>query len=390
MKSKLVCVGLLACCTPALAAQAPNLFGVPTEYGLPSGFKFGAEGVYQYDFNDFSNDAIDPTNGSPLFDDAHAWDRKELDLYAKWSNGFEIDAGYDWNRSWTDNYIEYSSKKFGDFRVGQMRAQVGWEPMEGAQTWTFLTPGLPDKAIFEDRRVGADWSYGGLRHWLFQVQYFWGSNLDGKFPGHTTSARVVFNPVKSKKEVVHIGVAVSREHPSDHMAHFHATPEASLTKTYLVDTQPLPFTNAIDRGGLELGFMGGPFYAQGEYLALAAHRDNGLPEFRGHGFYVLGAWMLTGDTPRTYKDGEFDLPKPTHKYGALELAARYSELDLSDGIVQGGREHDWTIGLNWYFKNLKVMGDYVWAHANHSPVNFYVASIDPRIFEVRAQISFGP
>src|SRR6185437_8986790 len=111
------------------------------------------------------------------------------------------------------------------------------------------------------------------------------------------------------------------------------------------------------------------FYAQGEYLTIAAHREEGLPEFRGHGYYLFGAWMLTGDTPRTYKDGE---------------------LDLSDGIVQGGREHDWTVGLNWYFKNLKVMADYVWAHANRSPVNFYVAPVDPRVFEIRAQLSFGP
>lgn len=390
MKSALVCIGMLACCAPALAAKKPNLFGLPTEYESPSGFKLGAEGVYQYDLNDFAGDAIDPATGEPLFEDAHTWDRKELDVYAKWSNGFEIDAGYDWNRSWTDNYIKYSSKSLGDFRVGQLHSQVGWEPVEGAQSWTFLTPGLPDNAIFEDRRVGADWSYGGLKHWLLQVQYFWGSNLDGKFPGHTTSARVVFNPVKRKKQVVHIGLAASRERPSDHMAHFYTMPEASLTKTYLVDTQPLPFTHSIDRAGLELGFMSGPFYGQGEYMIVTAHRDDGLPEFRGHGWYAFGAWMLTGDTPRSYKDGEFDLPKPEHKYGALEIAARYSELDLDDGIVAGGREHDWTIGLNWYFKNLKVMADYVWAHANHSPANLYVAPVDPRVFEVRAQIYFGP
>jgi len=390
MKSALVCLGLLACSAPALAAETPNLFGVPTEYDSPSGFKFGIEGVYQYDFNDFSNSPVDPATGAPLFDEAHTWYRKEFDIYAKWANGFEIDAGYDWNRSWADNYIKYSSKKFGDFRVGQLRTQVGWEPMEGAETWTFLTPGLPDQAIFEDRRIGADWSYGGLKHWLFQAQYFWGSNLDGQHPGHTYTGRVVFNPIKSKKEVVHIGLAASREYPSDHQGHFYTAPEASLTKTYLVDTHALPFTHSIDRAGLELGFMGGPFYAQGEYLAVAAHREMGLPEFRGHGYYVLGAWMLTGDTPRTHKDGEFGLPKPEHKYGALELAARYSELDLSDGIVQGGREHAWSVGLNWYFKNLKVMADYVWAHANPSPVNFYVAPVDPRVFEVRAQIHFGP
>jgi phosphate-selective porin len=157
MKSTWVCIALLPCSAPTLAAETPRLFGVPTEYESPSGFEFDAGGVYQYDFNDFSNRPVDPVTGAPPFGDAHTWNRRKLDLYAKWSNGFEIDAGYDWDRSWTDNYIKYSSKTFGDFRVGQVRTQVGWEPMEGAQFWTFLTPGLPGHAIFEDRRIGADW-----------------------------------------------------------------------------------------------------------------------------------------------------------------------------------------------------------------------------------------
>ncbi len=382
----------LACAiaTPAFADQTPNLFGLPTEYDSTSDYKFGVKGVYQYDFNEFSNDGVDPTTGAPLFEDAHTWYREEFDAYFKAPNGLEADIGYDWRRSWTDNYLKYSSKAAGDFRVGQFLTQVGWESVEGAQSWTFLTPGLAGQAVFEDRRIGADWSFDKIPHWTLQAAYYWRGNLDGKFPGHTYSGRVVFDLVESKTRVLHLGLAASREYPSDHIAEFYTAPEASLTKINLTDTKPLPFTNSIDRTGLELGVLQGPFYAQGEYLRMAAHRDNGLPEFIGDGYYVFGAWMLTGDTARTYKDSEFGLPKPEHKYGALELALRYSELNLRDGLVQGGREHDWTLGLNWYFKNLKVQADYVWAHANDSPANLYVAPVDPRVFEVRAQIYFGP
>lgn len=153
----------------------------------------------------------------------------------------------------------------------------------------------------------------------------------------------------------------------------------------------MPFTDSIDREGLELGYLHGPLFAQGEYLTMAAHREDGLHEFRGRGYYVLASWMLTGETARTYKFGKFELPKPEHKYGAVEIAARYSELDLEDGIVQGERERNWTIGVNWYVTtNLELQANYVWAHANHSPANLYVAPVDPRVFEVRAQVSFGP
>jgi len=129
---------------------------------------------------------------------------------------------------------------------------------------------------------------------------------------------------------------------------------------------------------------------QGEYLEMPAHRENGLLEFRGRGYYVLATWMLTGETARTYKFGKFQLPNPEHEYGAFEIAARYSELDPSDGIVQGGREDDWTVGVNWYVDgNLELQANYVWAHASHSqPICTWRRS--NRVFEVRAQVSFGP
>lgn len=375
---------------PAVAwAETPTLFGLPIQYTSTSGYQFGVKGLYQYDANDFSGNALDPATGMPLFTDANTWYRREFDAYFKAPDGLEVDVGYDWDRSWTDNYIKYASKQFGDFRVGQFLPEVGWESVEGAQTWTFLTPGLPGQAMFQDRRIGVDWSFDRIPHWLLQAAYYARGNLDGQFPGHTYSGRVVYAPIERETAVLHFGLAASREFPDDHMAHFYTAPEASLTETNLVDTSPLPFTRSIDRTGFELGAMRGPFYAQGEYLTAAAHRENGLPEFRGRGYYLFGAWMLTGDTPRTYKDGEFALPEPEHKYGALEFAVRYSELDLSDGSVQGGREHDWTVGFNWYLHNLKLQADYVWAQANHSPANQYVAPVDPRVFEVRAQIYFG-
>jgi len=389
MSWKTTGVALLLSAPFVVCAQTPTLFGLPTRYTSPGGYQFGVMGLYQYDANEFSGGALDPATDMPLFEDANTWNRREFDAYFKAPNGLEVDVGYDWNRSWTDNYIKYASKQFGDFRLGQFLPQVGWESVEGASTWTFMTPALPGQALFQDRRMGLDWSFDRIPHWLLQAAYYARGNLDGKFPGHTYSGRLVYAPIESKEAVLHFGLAASREFPDDHVAQFSTTPEASLTKTNLVDTSALPLTNSIDRTGLEWGFMRGPLYAQGEYLTAAAHRQNDLPEFRARGYYLFGAWMLTGDTPRTYKDGEFGMPEPEHKYGALEFAVRYSELDLDDGPIQGGREHDWTIGLNWYLHNLKLQADYVWAHANHSPANQYVAPVDPRVFELRAQIYFG-
>lgn len=360
----------------------------PTKVKTASGYEYGATGLYQYDLNNFSENALDPATGTKLFDDANTWRRKEFDAYVKAPNGLEVDVGYDWSASWTDNYLQYSSTKAGDFRLGQFKTQVGWESTESADATTFLERSLPAEAVYEGRRLGVDWTYDHIPHWLLSAAYYQGGNLDGEHDGHGYSGRAVYAPLSTGATVVHLGVAASREWPDEHIARFHTPPEAGLSETNLVDSSTLRNTRSIDRTGVEVGVMHGPLFAQGEYLRMTAHRNDGLADFNGHGYYVFGAWMLTGES-RNYKDSYFSNTKPARYYGAVELALRYSELDLRDGVVQGGEQHDWTLGLNWYLgQHLKLQANYIWAHADHSPANDYVAPVDPRIVEVRAQIYF--
>jgi phosphate-selective porin OprO/OprP len=58
--------------------------------------------------------------------------------------------------------------------------------------------------------------------------------------------------------------------------------------------------------------------------------------------------------------------------GAWELAARYSFVDLNDGVgpnrIQGGMLDGVTLGLNWYLNdNLKFQFDYVYNHRYDVP-----------------------
>jgi phosphate-selective porin OprO/OprP len=68
----------------------------------------------------------------------------------------------------------------------------------------------------------------------------------------------------------------------------------------------------------------------------------------------------------------------------VELALRYSELNLDDAPVLGGTESDWTLGANWYINRyLKLQGNYVHAHSDRRGL-----VVDPNVVEVRAQIAF--
>ena len=71
-------------------------------------------------------------------------------------------------------------------------------------------------------------------------------------------------------------------------------------------------------------------------------------------------------------------------YGAVELTARYSRLNLEDNNVHGGRQHDTTIGANWYLtSHFKMQANYSWVDSSRNGVHE-----TPHVMELRAQVQF--
>ena len=373
----------------------------PTSLTTDSGYQFGIRGNYQADSDRFSGDTRNPVNGSALLTDQTTWRRKEFYVYAKTPFGVDAAIGYDYaSRLWVDNFVHYGNQAAGDFRIGQFKTPVGWE--EGgisSSATTFLERSLPVQAVNMGRRLGADWTYQWNAQWSTTLGYWSGGDLNGDNDGSGPSAHVVFNPIKESGEVVHLGLAVSRENrdattdgrgiTTSPIARFRARPEANLTSVRLVDSGNLTQADDIDRLGLEGAWIHGPLLLQGEYLHFNAAFTDAKPDYSGDGYYVSGAWMLTGEG-RDYKNGAVGNVKPARTYGAFEIAARYSQIDLNDRPVLGGKAHNWTLGANWYLGNhLKFQANYVRAYSNkYSSVVKRDLEIDPRVFALRAQIYF--
>ena len=63
----------------------------------------------------------------------------------------------------------------------------------------------------------------------------------------------------------------------------------------------------------------------------------------------FASWFPTGETrPYIAEIGNFGQIVPKHDYGAVELAARLSRIDLTDKDITGGVEQNITFGVNWY------------------------------------------
>lgn len=354
----------------------------PTKFKTDSGVEYGVRGTIQYDTNHFSDDTL--PNGNARFDDLETWRRKETYLYARKNGVWELAAGYDFqSHLWVDAYFRLFNKKVGDFRLGQFKTPVGFEEGAiGSGSTTFLERALPVQAVNQGRRIGVDWTYENLPGWLLNAAFFSGGDLNGDNDGTTWAARAVYNPVKNETTVVHLGVAASVEDREDDIARIRARPEANLTAIRLIDTGNLAGAERIRRVGLEGAWAQGPFSLQGEYLTIAAPRRTAR-DFSGDGAYLYGSWVLTGES-RPYKSGAFGNVKPKHDYGAVEVGLRYSTLDLNDGLVAGGKQHDWTLGANWYLgQHVKLQANYIRAFSDKGTL-----ALDPKITELRAQISF--
>lgn len=354
----------------------------PTKFKTDSGVEYGVRGTIQYDSNRFSDDAL--PNGTPRFEDLQTWRRKETYLYARKTGVWELIAGYDFqSHLWVDAYFRLFNKKAGDFRLGQFKTPVGFEEgAVGAGATTFLERGLPVQAVSQGRRIGLDWTYENVPGWLLNAAVFSGGDLNGDNDGTTWAARAVFNPVKSETSVVHIGFAGSIEERDDEIARIRARPEANLTTIRLIDTGNLSGSDQIKRVGLEGAWLHGPFSLQGEFLTIDASRRTAR-DFAADGAYLYAAWTLTGES-RPYKSGAFANIKPRNDYGAVELGLRYSTLDLNDGSIAGGKQHDWTLGVNWYLgQHFKLQANYIRAFSDRGSL-----ALDPKITELRAQIHF--
>lgn len=148
-------------------------------------------------------------------------------------------------------------------------------------------------------------------------------------------------------------------------------PELRVDGTRLVDTGNLD-ADSLTALGLEFGAQHRNLYVQAEYFDIdVERRASALSDPHFNGWYVQGGWVLTGESRRySTATAGFDGPRPDKpfdplngQWGALELAMRYSTIDLDyhagaagttpvADAVRGGKQDIWSVGLNWYLNNV--------------------------------------
>lgn len=369
----LLIVGLMGVAGTVAAADWP------TSYKFGNGDQIGLTAYYAYDQNHFSGD-------DARFENADRFRRKEFGAFYRRDGVFDMGARYDFqSHLWLDIYARVQTKAllgkdYGAIRVGYFKTPIGLDSVGSSRAVSFLEAPLATQAIYEGRRTGVEWALT-RKTWNLQLQGFAGQDVEGDNEGTTVAGHFTWTPHKAAGDVLHLGVGYSVENPDASSSRVRSKIEAGLTDTRLIDSGALPGTTHIARAGLEFIRIAGPFTVLAEHLEQTVARE-GFADFNAQGNTVYGSWVVTGES-RPYT-GTLGNVTPKGPAGALELLLRYSDLDLNDAGLEGGYQHDWTVGANYYFtRHFKVQVNYIKANSRRAGVE-----VDPNAFGIRAQVMF--
>ncbi|KRG71034.1 OprO/OprP family phosphate-selective porin [Pseudoxanthomonas dokdonensis] len=381
MKYRLLHAALLLAL--AVDARADSLW--PPKASFDDGSSLSLMGAAAYDFNRVDGHGYPA--GAPLQDNDD-WRRSELGVRYSRPGVLDLAATYDFNSdSWLDVGARIETRAMfgrdlGRVRIGQMKTTVGLEGNTASRSIPFMEFSTVTQAFFENRRVGVDWTLERPQ-FLAVASYFFKSDIDADNDGDTVGARLVWTPRKQEGDVLHLGLSASRETPDSGIARWRAKPELSLTAARLVDSGVIEHVDNIQRQGMEALWQRGPLQLQGEYLRQRTRRQDGFRDYASDGWYAMGSWLLTGES-RPYAGANTSNPKPVRDSGAVELLARYSDLDLDADGIAGGREKNFTVGVNWYLTAyLKFVVDYTRVDARRRG-----QQADPNLLQARAQLHF--
>jgi phosphate-selective porin OprO/OprP len=288
-----------------------------------------------------------------------------------------------------DGYIDYTlpTQSFTGpnpvvFRAGQFKGPVGLERLQSGSAIVFLERAFPTE-LLPNRDRGLELYTNAFDKRLSFELAATNGTADGRdatnsdFDGEPEiNARVFFEPVPG------IGFGVAGTHGQKFSENDVRTASASNAQAFLPryrsPAQATIFqynTGAIADGDHtrftpQAYAYVGPFGVMAEYAEsdqqvgfetedLTLDNEN----FTNKAAQITAVWAITGE-PENYKG----FIKPINSYGAWELAARWSTLEIDDKAFDLGfsdptknvqKADEWALGVNWTVtQNLKVLTNY--------------------------------
>jgi phosphate-selective porin OprO/OprP len=270
-------------------------------------------------------------------------------------------------------------------QVGKMKPPVGLEALQ-AEQYTFFNERTLATDLLPYRDIGVELHgdlFGGLISYAGGVFNGVADNVttttNSDFDNNKSfDGRVFFQPFKktSIAALQGLGIGVAGTYQLDSGSTNNNT-TTGLTQGFVTEGQQKFFTysNSVASTGVHTRitpqgyYYWGPFGLMGEYVVNNDHVSNFAKKITSANLENT-AWEVSGGYVLTGENDSYNGVTPSRpfspfngQWGALQLVARYSELDVDKKAFKGFADSGtsaleagaWAIGLNWYLNsNIRV------------------------------------
>lgn len=375
----------------AYADEVKTDGGIEVYRSADDRYWFSLHGVAKVDWNFFIGDHEDKQNELPSGTNIRGLETTLNGGIGK-DITYTVTLGFENGVDVNDAYFTYLGFKNSELSFGQVISPFCLENSNSGKWIPFLERSLPVTAMRPCMGIGVNYKYL-LENGMFNFSSttpLHGTNKDSAGIMHrsdrlTHVGRFVYVPWRADNDQKLVQVGVSGVYgdnsptfrdgsPNTDGRRFSTRPEARARNTpVLINSGNQLGLDHYTQFGVEAASLWGPLLVEAEYLQTDVSREH-APHLRFYGWHAQAAYMLTGET-RTYKSntGSFSGVKPRCAYGAWEVAARYSMVNLNDEDIHGGKEHNVSVSLGWYVnENVKILGNYI--HARIDPTRELGAS----------------
>jgi phosphate-selective porin OprO and OprP len=273
-----------------------------------------------------------------------------------------------------DAYADLKLRRVAVLRGGKFKTPLGLEALQSDADRTFIENALPSD-LMPNRDEGLQ-IYGDIAHRLsYQAAVVNGAPDGASIDGSTHSGkdivgRVFATPFATSGPAalkgLGFGVAASsgRQDEGAALPTLKSTGGQAVFFSYAPTVTPFAAGRRVNYSP-QLYYYLGPFGLMAEYASSAQkvgatiNRQAIVRNFENHAWQVAGSWLLTGEK-KSYKSV---VPrrglesKSNPGFGAWELVARYTELNVDQGAFasgfadptkSAGSARAWVVGANWY------------------------------------------
>ncbi len=336
----------------------------------------------------------------------------------------EVDYNNPGRPEYKDIYLGWKELPYNQtLLLGNQKRPLGMDHLNSSRYNVFMERPLVVEAFNEDaRRIGlAMYGYtdNELFHWRYGVYSLENTSTDGRFIGDSlqlsANARLSSSPwydySSGGRGYLHWAIAGMYARPdgdrfdgdtNNNEGRFRTRGENRSDQRWL-NTGRIAGISDYEIVAAELALNIGAFQVVSEFQANWTQRDSGNDLFF-HGGYVQASYFLTGEfQPYSRTQGIIGRVKPFenfflvdrckgsrgHGWGALQVAARFSYLDLSDDDILGGVGSNFTAALNWFWtSHSKVQLNYIYGDIrDHADVGGFTAGTY-NVYGLRYMVDF--